>query len=112
MSTFTNYQLQANTTAIYPGKGEALGLAYVALGLAGEAGEVANKVKKILRDNDGVVTDEVKTKIADECGDVYWYLAQLATEIGYPMALIAERNLAKLADRQERGVLAGSGDTR
>lgn len=109
------YQRQAEVTAVYPGRGEIgnyTGVAYCALGLAGEAGEIANKVKKIARDHNGVVSDDHRAQLADELGDCYWYLAQFATQIGIDLDAIAAGNLAKLADRQQRGVLQGSGDNR
>ena len=87
-------------------------LTYPALGLCGEAGEAAEKVKKALRDDGGVLTDERRAALAAELGDVLWYVAQLATEAGLDLDAIAEENLSKLLSRQERGVLAGSGDTR
>lgn len=107
----TEYQIQASATAIYPGKGSALGLAYVGLGL-GEAGEVQGKIKKILRDDDGAITDEKRLAIAGELGDVLWYIAQACNELDIRLQDVARLNLAKLADRQERGVLGGSGDER
>lgn len=76
------YQRQAATTALYPGigdRGSYSGLAYVTLGLTGEAGEVAGKVKKIARDNHGTITAVTRAKLADELGDVLWYVAQFAT---------------------------------
>jgi NTP pyrophosphatase (non-canonical NTP hydrolase) len=105
------YQQQASSTAVYPGKGSILGLAYVGLGL-GEAGEVQGKIKKILRDNNGVVEDQHRIAIAKELGDVLWYVAMASEEIGIPLEVIGSINLDKLADRRERGVLAGSGDER
>lgn len=107
--TFTKYQKQSAMTAIYPKK---IGLFYTVLGLAGEAGEIANKVKKILRDNKGKLTPLVKEQLRDECGDCLWYLAALSREIGIDLDKIAEDNLKKLQDRKERGVLSGSGDNR
>lgn len=107
------YQRRSATTAIYPGAGNRDsydGLSYTALGLAGEAGEIANKVKKIARDDGGVIGERHRAIIADEVGDAIWYLAQLATQLGIDFDAIAESNLAKLADRAERGVLQGSGD--
>lgn len=101
------YQSKATKTAIYPKK---MAIIYPALGLAGEAGEVADKVKKIIRDNN--TTDEFKLNIAAEIGDVLWYCAVLANDLGFDLAQIAETNLNKLADRQQRGVLQGSGDKR
>lgn len=109
MNLFSEYQNAAQNTAIYPGAGtgEDYALAYVALGLAGEAGEFANKIKKLLRDGTFDAED-----LAAELGDVLWYLAQAATELGTSLGLIARDNAAKLSDRQERGVIGGSGDSR
>lgn len=109
--SFGRYQQETARTAIYPGQGETWGLAYVGLGL-GEAGEVQGKIKKVLRDNDGQVTASARQAIAGELGDLLWYVAQAATELGYSLEYIASQNLAKLADRAERGVLGGSGDDR
>lgn len=110
--SFSNYQRQTATTAIYPGAGEYGGLSYVTLGLVGEAGEIANKVKKVARDMDGVVNDSVRLAIRAELGDVLWYLSQLATEVGYDLSEIADANLHKLAARKAAGTLQGSGDYR
>lgn len=111
--SFTEYQLAAWKFAKYPeaGEGSAYALAYTALGL-GEAGEVQGKVKKILRDSEGVVTDEHREAIAAELGDVLWYLAATASEIGWSLEEIASANIAKLQSRSDRGVLGGSGDNR
>jgi NTP pyrophosphatase (non-canonical NTP hydrolase) len=111
--SFTDYQLQTAETAIYPGAGTGniSALVYVALGL-GESGEVQGKVKKILRDNAGVITDEARTEIAKELGDILWYVARAADEIGYSLEVVAQGNLDKLNSRKERGVLTGSGDNR
>jgi NTP pyrophosphatase (non-canonical NTP hydrolase) len=111
---FEQYQIATSETAIYPGalEGNSDALAYVALGLTGEAGEIANKVKKILRDKGGMITSEDRTDLSKELGDVLWYLARLADEIGYPLEAIAQNNVDKLRSRQERGVLSGSGDNR
>lgn len=112
--SFTDYQLATSETAIYPGAGEGTSnaLSYVALGLAGEAGEVANKVKKVIRDNDGQTNNEIRADLAKEIGDVLWYLTRLADEIGYSLEYLAEGNLDKLRSRHERGVIGGSGDNR
>ena len=100
------YQEQAASTAIY-GNHTNDGLTYTALGLAGEAGEVADKVKKILRgDSIDLAT------IRDELGDVLWYVAMVAKELGYPLDVVAKRNIEKLASRKERGVTKGDGDNR
>jgi len=108
------YQQRATTTAIYPGAGTGnmQALAYVALGLTGEAGEIANKVKKVLRDDNGEVSTLRRAELFGELGDVLWYAAMLAEELGCSLASVASANLMKLADRQERDVIGGSGDTR
>ena len=103
------YQELSKSTATYPKEARFL---YPALGLAGEAGEVAEHAKRVLRDDGGVLTPERRRAIARELGDVLWYVAQLATEIGFSLEQIAVDNLDKLADRKRRGVLQGSGDNR
>jgi NTP pyrophosphatase (non-canonical NTP hydrolase) len=80
--------------------------------MVGEAGEVADKVKKVIRDDHGIMTDEKKLEIAKELGDVLWYLAQLSTELGFALDKVAEMNIEKLYSRKERGVISGSGDNR
>ena len=102
------YQKSAKATAIYP---RDYSIVYPAIGLAGEAGEVANKVKKLIRDNPDM-TDDIKEKIGDEIGDVLWYCAVLADDLGQSLSEIANRNLEKLANRQKLGTLHGSGDKR
>ena len=104
------YQTQALQTAVYPNQGT--NFPYPALGLVGEAGEVADKLKKVIRDNGGVLTDPVRDAVAKELGDVLWYLSVLAYELDYDLNTIAQDNLDKLASRQQRGVLSGSGDNR
>ena len=104
-----DYQGQASKTAIYP---KQFSIMYPSLGLCAEAGEVANKVKKIYRDDGGVLSEEARKSIASEASDCLWYLACLATDLGFDLADLAEANLAKLQDRMERGVIHGSGDTR
>lgn len=105
----SEYQRLSRRTAQYP---RAAWLAYPALGLAGEAGEVAEHAKKAIRDEDGTVSDQRRQAIAKELGDVLWYLAQIATELDLDLDEIAQGNLKKLLSRQERGVLSGSGDDR
>lgn len=107
------YQKDAFNTAIYPNAGTGVweALSYCGLGL-GEAGEIQGKIKKVLRDEGGLLTDKAKREIAKEMGDLLWYVACLATEMGYSLEDIATGNIAKLADREERGVLKGSGDNR
>lgn len=87
-------------------------LLYPVLGLAGEAGELANKVKKIYRDNAGVLSNNRRVEIADELSDFLWYVAELATQLNFDLDDIAAGNLKKLADRANRGVIGGSGDER
>jgi NTP pyrophosphatase (non-canonical NTP hydrolase) len=106
----SDYQRDSRATAVYPDAGD--NLTYPALGLCGEAGECAEKVKKALRDDGGVLSDERRAALAAELGDVLWYVAQLATEARLDLDEIAEDNLAKLLSRRDRGVLQGSGDAR
>lgn len=112
--SFDEYQDKTAHTALYPGAGtgNVEALAYTALGLAGEAGEIANKVKKVLRDDSGVLSKDKATEISKELGDVLWYLARVADEIGTRLGGVAEGNIAKLYDRKARGVIQGSGDNR
>lgn len=107
------YQKQATTTAIYPeaGSGSVGALSYLGLGL-GEVGEVQGKIKKIIRDNGGVVDEVARLDIAKELGDVLWYVALLADEIDMSLHTVGVLNLNKLADRRDRDVLVGSGDER
>jgi NTP pyrophosphatase (non-canonical NTP hydrolase) len=98
--TFEEYQAEASQTAHYPKRFS--NLEYPTLGLAGEAGEVANIVKKIQRDFDGVLTDEVRGKLKDELGDVLWYISACADELGLTLNEIAEFNVGKLAKRHNR----------
>lgn len=111
---FDEYQEATRRHAKYPKADEGVleGIVYTTLGLAGEAGEIPNKVKKIIRDNGGEVTPEVREAICKEIGDVLWYAARLADEFRMPLDLIAENNLKKLDSRVERGVIEGSGDDR
>ena len=103
------YQRLSRRTAEYPREAW---LAYPALGLAGEAGEVAEHAKKAIRDDGGEVSDERRAAMAKELGDVLWYVSQLATELELDLEQIAAGNLEKLLSRQRRGVLSGSGDER
>lgn len=101
---FDHYQRETEKTAIYP---EDQALQYLALGLNGEAGEVAEKIKKHVRDG-----KEIDEDFAKELGDVMWYLAQLINELDAEMSKVAQANLDKLLDRKDRDKLQGSGDNR
>ncbi len=107
---FNEYQSAARKTAQYPQMGH--NLYYPTLGLAGEAGEVAEKIKKLMRDGDGVLTAERREALKKELGDVLWYVAALCSELGLAMDDVAEHNVAKLRDRQDRGAIRGEGDNR
>ena len=87
-------------------------LIYPTLGLVGEAGEIAEKIKKMIRDDGGMLTAERRDLLKKELGDVMWYLAQLCTELGFDMDEVANHNLEKLFSRKDRGKLTGDGDTR
>lgn len=108
---FNHYQDHTRNTAIYPdaGKGTIPAISYVALGLAGEAGEIANKVKKLIRDGD---KQDLRDQIRDEIGDAMWYLFRLADEFHVQAGDLAFQNIVKLEDRKKRGVIGGSGDNR
>lgn len=105
--TFNEYQDAAAKTAVYP---ESAIITYPVLGLAGEAGEVAGKLAKYHRDK--MTMDELVRGLKAEVGDCLWMLAMIANDLGLDLDDIAAANLAKLADRQARGVLKGSGDDR
>jgi len=108
--TFDEYQKESQKTARYPVVGAPF--IYPTLGLVGEAGEVAEKIKKIMRDNGGVVDDARKTEIMKEMGDVLWYLAQLAVTLDMSLEDIAINNLEKLKSRLDRNLVHGDGDNR
>ncbi len=108
--TFEEYQKKSRETAIYPNKDN--NFIYPTLGLSGEAGEIAEKIKKVLRDDKGIIGKEKKEEIKKELGDVLWYISQLATELGLSLDEIALENINKLTSRKKRGKLRGSGDNR
>jgi NTP pyrophosphatase (non-canonical NTP hydrolase) len=108
--TFDEYQHRAEGFADYPNRGS--NFTYPALGLAGESGEVCEKIKKVIRDRGGEVDGATRQEIAKELGDVLWYVSQLALELGLSMAEIAQGNIDKLSSRQRRGKLHGDGDNR
>ena len=105
-----SYQDAARKTAVYPDVGR--NPIYPTLGLTGEAGEVADKVKKVIRDRGGVFDADTREAIKLELGDVLWYVAQLASELGYDLNEVADANLHKLSSRAARGRIGGSGDQR
>ena len=106
---FEVYKEEAVKTAIY-GAGDAI--FYPTLGLINEAGEVAGKVKKVIRDSGGIFSPKDVQDIGKEIGDVLWYMAALCRDLGLDFNEVANNNLIKLKDRQERGVIQGSGDNR
>lgn len=107
--TLNEFQKAALETAVYPKEYKVI---YPALGITGEAGECSDKVKKVIRDNNGEFTDDRKREIAKEIGDVLWYCATLAHDIGYSLEEIGEMNVEKLRSRKERNKLNGNGDNR
>lgn len=109
--TFDEYQKRAFTTAINSGD-PMRDLSHWTLGIVGEGGEVAEKVKKLIRDYDGILSAEAKVELAKELGDVLWYLAVLADFLGVSFDAVAQQNLDKLASRKQRGKLHGNGDNR
>lgn len=120
--TFATYAAAADLTAIYPEISAImdedprvtvdLAIMYPALKLAGEAGEVAEEIGKMIRDDSGIMTDERRERLVGELGDVLWYINALAAELGESLERIAERNIAKLARRREAGTLKGRGSDR
>lgn len=109
---FDEYQTLATRTATFDGKQREHQLMYVALGIAGEAGEIAEKIKKIVRNDEGVVSEEKKESIKQEIGDVLWYLSQMARILDLRFSEAAKANLEKTADRAARNVIKSEGDIR
>jgi NTP pyrophosphatase (non-canonical NTP hydrolase) len=116
-----DYQKIAHETADYPegkvidtkeGVEHYINYIYPALGLAEEAGEVAGKYAKAVRDNAGVIDEERKKEIVKELGDVLWFVSELCSSLGVSLSEVAQKNLDKLSSRKERGVIHGSGDNR
>ena len=106
---FQDYQQKARETAIYPSEHSSL---YPTLGLCGEAGEVAEKVKKVIRDKGGEFDETDRMNIRKELGDVLWYMAQICSDLDLRLESIAIANVEKLRLRKEKGTLSGSGDDR
>lgn len=111
---FDEYQKKAITTDVYGGKGAIDTVAFLnkMLGLVGETGEIAEKIKKLQRNNDSKVTPTDKKELQKELGDVLWYLSAIAYYLGIPLQNVAEQNIVKLFDRKARGVIKSSGDNR
>ena len=121
--SFEEYQTKANSLALYldgideefpnldPRVRRLIGISYASLGL-GEVGEVQGKIKKIIRDSNGVIKEDARQAISKELGDVLWYVAAVCKEFGLEMGEVAQQNLDKLFSRKKRGVLKGSGDDR
>ena len=109
VSDFDMYQKVALTTAIYPRE---QAIIYPTLGLTGEAGEVANKVKKIIRDGSDSKDEKLVSEIKAEIGDCLWYIAVLASDFDIKLSDIASANLEKLENRKKNNTIRGSGDKR
>ena len=107
---FKTYQKKARQTAKYPNLGS--NIIYPTLGLVGEAGEVAEKVKKVMRDKNGMFDNESNLGIKKELGDVLWYISNLCTEFNFNLEDVALQNLEKLKLRAAKGTISGSGDDR
>lgn len=108
----TEYQQKAQEFALYPGKDDEKLAPYPILGLAGEAGEVCEKYKKILRDNWGIISEEKKMLIILELGDVLWYISEIAYQLGFTLSEVAQINIDKLKTRKRNGTIKGEGDIR
>lgn len=108
---FNEYQKRALTTASTTDD-EFKDIMHWVLGITGESGEIAEKIKKIIRDKNSVISESDKAELSSEIGDVLWYLAVLANQLGIPFEAIAQSNLEKLKSRKNRGVISGSGDDR
>ena len=107
--TFNEYQEKSLITAIYPTNYK---IVYPVLALNGEAGEVAEKIKKVLRDNNGNFSKDKCQEIAKELGDCLWYISAIANDIGYSLDEIAEMNINKIVNRQQNNQIHGNGDDR
>jgi NTP pyrophosphatase (non-canonical NTP hydrolase) len=109
---FDEYEKLARRTATLIDAPVETQLYDLGLGVAGETGELAEKLKKLIRDDGGVLSDEKREAMKREIGDVLWYLSQLSRVLGFPFSETAQANIAKLEDRAKRGVIGGSGDHR
>ncbi len=109
---FDEYEKLASRTGVFEGKVAENPLMYLGLGVTSEAGEVADKIKKIMRNDQGVISTERKEALKFELGDVLWYLSQISRQIGIPFSGVATANIEKLADRAKRNVISSDGDNR
>jgi NTP pyrophosphatase (non-canonical NTP hydrolase) len=109
---FNEYQTLAARTGDFGDKDETYVRMYLCMGLAGESGEVVEKMKHVIRDQGGELSDEKRELIKKEIGDVLWYLSQISRVLGIPFQDAAELNIKKLADRAARGVIKAEGDNR
>lgn len=107
---FKEYQEKSRETAMYPDLGD--NFVYPTLGLSGEAGEVAEKIKKVIRDKGGIIDDITRLEIQKELGDVLWYLSQIASELKLSLEDVAQFNVEKLQSRKQRNMIHGEGDNR
>ena len=107
---FNEYQKIARTTAMYPDIGKSIN--YPIIGLCGETGEIAEKYKKVLRDDNGIISPEIKYAMVLELGDILWYIANIAKELDVDLEMVARNNVDKLTSRVDRNMIAGSGDYR
>jgi NTP pyrophosphatase (non-canonical NTP hydrolase) len=112
--TFDDYQKKAITTDVYGGKGDLTSVAFLnkVLGLVGETGEVAERIKKIQRNDNSELNEDNRQAILKELGDVLWYLSAISHYLGASLDKVAQDNIDKLFDRKVRGVLKSEGDTR
>ncbi len=111
---FNEYQKKASEYDLFEINSDLNSVGFIekVLGLAGEAGETADKIKKILRDKDGITTDDDKFEIVKELGDVLWYVAAISRYLDVPLSDVADTNIKKLASRKERNEIHGAGDNR
>ena len=109
ITEFSEYQRATNETAVYP---KDKGIEYCIIGLIGEAGELANKYAKVIRDDGGVVSAEKGKELFVELGDILWFASELATNLNAELSDVADYNIVKLLDRKSRNKLSGSGDHR
>jgi NTP pyrophosphatase (non-canonical NTP hydrolase) len=112
--SFDQYDYSASQTDVGTAAQDSMkpGWLYYVLGICGEAGEMSEKVKKLFRDHDGVLTEQYKEEILKELGDILWYMSRLAVVLGSSLAKVALLNIFKLSSRQKRDRIHGDGDNR